>query len=50
MKDINPATLSLRSEAFLAQAFDQIFAENPRAIPIIPGYIGGIEGGILKKL
>jgi aspartokinase len=50
LKDISPSELSQRSEAFLTQAFEKIFTNNSEAIPIVPGYIGGIQGWILEKL
>lgn len=50
LKDINLQILNEKVRNFLMKEFTQIYAWNSKAIPIIPGYIGGIEWWILPRL
>lgn len=50
LKDIPRKDLPERLKDFLKWEFEKINASNSQAIPIIPWYIWGIDGGILNSL
>ena len=50
LTNIKPHELWRRVADMLGSQFEEIFSKNPEAIPIIPGYIWGIEWGIIAKL
>ena len=50
LKDIWTSHVDSKVWAFLQSELGDIFSENSEAIPIIPGYIWGIEWGIIAKL
>ncbi|NDK09972.1 hypothetical protein GW846_04280 [Candidatus Gracilibacteria bacterium] len=50
LQNLNRGNLGVSVEAFLGNKFSEICANDPLAIPIIPGFIGGIQGGILPLL
>lgn len=50
LQNIWKTDVDARVWAFLQSELESLFSKNPNAIPIIPGYIWGIEWGILAKL
>ncbi len=49
-KDIAASELPGKIKLLLQEKFGDIWKQNPLALPIVPGYIWGIQGGILKRL
>ncbi len=50
LKHINKNEVDNRIWDFLQAKLWELFKKNPKAVPIIPGYIWGIEWGIIPKL